>query len=61
MGLLGLARYCCDSVLGGLEHWLGEVLDGPMYLNIKELVSKNEAWRGSGFYRFFRVLGGWKG
>ena len=34
MGILDLARYCFDSVLGWLEHWLGEVLDGPMYLNI---------------------------
>ena len=31
MGLLDLVRY---SVLGGLEYWLGEVLDGPMYLRI---------------------------
>ena len=31
MGLLDLVRY---SVLGGLEYWLGEVLDGPMYLKI---------------------------
>ena len=40
MGLLELARYCFDSVHGGLEHWLGGVLDWPMYL------SKNEAWKG---------------
>ena len=32
MGLLDLVRY---SVFGGLEYWLGEVLDGPMYLKIK--------------------------
>ena len=31
MGLLDLERY---SVLDWLEHWLGEVLDGPMYLTI---------------------------
>ena len=31
MGLFDLVRY---SVLGGLEYWLGEVLDGPMYLRI---------------------------
>ena len=31
MGLLDLVRY---SVLGRLEYWLGEVLDGPMYLKI---------------------------
>ena len=33
-GNIGRGRYCFDSVLGWLEHWLGEVLDGPMYLNI---------------------------
>ena len=45
MGLLGLARYCFDSVLGGLEHWLGGVLDWPMYLKIAGIGVQNEAWR----------------
>ena len=45
LGLLGLARYCFDSVLGGLEHWLGGVLDWPMYLKIAGIGVQNEAWR----------------
>ena len=45
MGLLGLARYCFDSVLGGLEHWLGGVLDWPMYLKMAGIGVQNEAWR----------------
>ena len=36
MGLLDLVRY---SVLGGLEYWLGEVLDGPMYLKMRNWCS----------------------
>ena len=54
LGLLGLARYCLDSVLGGLEHCLGGVLDWPMYLKIAGIPMylkiagigvQNEAWR----------------
>ena len=45
LGLLGLARYCFDSVLGGLEHCLGGVLDWPMYLKIAGIGVENEAWR----------------
>ena len=45
MGLLGLARYCFDSVLGGLEHWLDGVLDGLMYLKMDGIGVQNEAWR----------------
>ena len=32
MGLLDLVRY---NVLGRLEYWLDEGLDGPMYLKIR--------------------------
>ena len=45
LGLLGLARYCFDCVHGGLEHWLGGVLDWPMYLKIAGIGVQNEAWR----------------
>ena len=45
MCLLGLARYCFDSVLGRLEHWLDGVLDWPMYLKIAGIGVQNEAWR----------------
>ena len=45
LGLLGLARYCFDRVLGGLEHCLGGVLDWPMYLKIAGIGVQNEAWR----------------
>ena len=45
MGLLGLARYCFDSVLGGLEHCLGGVLDWPMYLKMPGIGVQNDAWR----------------
>ena len=40
-----LARYCFDSVHGGLEHWLGGVLDWPMYLKIAGIGVQSEAWR----------------
>ena len=45
LGLLGLARYCFDSVPGGLEHCLGGVLDWPMYLKMAGIGVQNEAWR----------------
>ena len=45
LGLLGLAMYCFDRVLGGLEHFLGGVLDWPMYLKMAEVGVQNEAWR----------------
>ena len=45
LGLLGLARYCFDSALGGLEHCLGGVLDWPMYLKMAGIGVQNEAWR----------------
>ena len=44
MGLWDLARYCFDSVLGGLEHWLDGVLDGPMYLKMNGIGVQNDAW-----------------
>ena len=43
--LLGLARYCFDTLLSGLEHCLGGVLDWPMYLKIAGIGVQNEAWR----------------
>ena len=45
LGLLGLARYCFDSVLGGFEHCLGGVRDWPMYLKLAGIGVQNEAWR----------------
>ena len=45
IGLLGLARYCFDSALGGLEHWLGGVLDWPMHLKMPGIGVQNDAWR----------------
>ena len=45
MGLLGLARYCFDNMPGGLEHWLGGVLDWPMHLKMPGIGVQNDAWR----------------
>ena len=32
-------------MLGGLEHWLGGVLDWPMYLKMAGIGVQHEAWR----------------
>ena len=32
-------------MLGGLEHWLGGVLDWPMYLKMAGIGVQNDAWR----------------
>ena len=44
MRLLGLARYCFVN-MPGLEHWLGGVLDWPMYLKMSGIGVQNDAWR----------------